>query len=178
MKNLFLFLVTIIHSVCYAQHYELDTVTLNLPPVSISQDSIYLTMSVKMHLVKAPEGKFNQIDRVPFAISLNSDGPADILRAQEEGLAYMLSNYPNNSSSALVFEVAGINPDLSYSIQGDSAFTGFQLITKVKNVPSGKFEEADYGKTGNVSGTSYQVLLSQVPAAGAALKNKLYPDIP
>lgn len=161
-----------------AQHYQYDTTYVQMPPIGITADSIYLVASVHTSIKKAPEGKFMQSDNIKFAVSRNVNTPETIAKALQLGEAYSNATYPNNPSSALQFQVAGTNPQYDMQTTADSLFTSFQLFTKIKNVPVGKFEQADNGKVGDVITTSFNDLLSQIPAAGVALKNELYPDIP
>lgn len=161
-----------------AQHYQYDTTHVQMPPVAVTSDSVYLLARVHTLIVKAPEGKFQQVDNIQFAVSINVNTPEIIAEANELGEIYSTTTYVNNPTSALEFQVAGTNPQYDIQTTSDSLFTSFQLITKIKNVPIGKFEQADNGKVGDIITTSFSDLLNQIPAAGVALKNKLYPDIP
>ncbi len=178
MKNLILLTLIFCSTLVNAQHYQYDTTYVQTPPVAVTADSVYLLARVHTLIVKAPEGKFQQVDNIRFAMSISANTPETISKANELGQAYSTATYVNNPSSALQFQIAGTNPQYDIQTTSDSLFTSFQLITKIKNVPVGKFEQADNGKVGDVITTSFSDLLSQIPAAGVALKNKLYPDIP
>lgn len=178
MKKLILLTLIFCSTLVNAQHYQYDTTYVQTPPVLVTADSVYLLARVHTLIVKAPEGKFQQVDNIRFAMSISANTPETITKANELGEAYSNSTYPDNPSSALQFQVAGTNPQYDIQTTSDSLFTSFQLITKIKNVPIGKFEQADNGKVGDIITTSFSDLLNQIPAAGVALKNKLYPDIP
>lgn len=161
-----------------AQHYQYDTTHVQMLPVAVTSDSVYLQANVHTLIVNAPQDKFTQVDKVSFVVSINANTLEVITEANEIGETYSANTYPNNPSDALEFQVAGTNPQYDIQSTSDSLFTSFQLITKIKNVPIGKFEQADNGKVGDIITTSFSDLLNQIPAAGVALKNKLYPDIP
>lgn len=178
MKNIIFFALLFCSIFVNAQHYQYDTTYVQTLPIAVTADSVYLFGRVHTLILKAPEGKFQQVDNIRFAVSINANTLETILKANQLGEAYSIATYQDNPSSALEFQVAGTNSQYDIQTTSDSLFTSFQLITKIKNVPVGKFEQADNGKVGDLITTSFSDLLNQIPAAGVALKNKLYPDIP